>query len=56
MLQSTLIANEIKEHDDDDDDEDAGVETIKFGQIEKSNTQSEITALEIAIIGYWKIN
>ena len=47
-----------KKHDKDEnaEDQEAGVDSIFFGQIEMSQEQAEITALDIAIIGYWRMN
>lgn len=48
----------IKKHDKEENagDQDAGVDSVFYGQIEKSEEQSEVTALDIAIIGYWRMN
>ena len=40
----------------DDAGEEEGIEEVYFGQLKKSDTQSEITALDVAIIAFWKLN
>ena len=55
-LIQTQTQAKMRNQDDDDGDEDAGVETMFFGQLNTSEHQSEITALDIAIIGFWRLN
>ena len=58
LLQQQTLARMRKKHDKDEneDDQEAGVDSIFFGQIEMTQEQAEITALDIAIIGYWRMN
>ena len=56
LIQSQAVSQMRKGSNVDDAGEEEGIEEVYFGQLKKSDTQSEITALDVAIIAFWKLN